>query len=284
MGTSRCCVKWARKVIGKGSKMEIRSAEGQNASDRIKIMETLVIDHQVYNYGEVFMACHRLESIPPEQTSRITSEPLVRNLLLDEKVIASTKAYPPTHPWARFQRGEAFESFFSELLEAEKALRNREPLSSDKHPFTGWLDGGPVWGFAASDFVADEEREPNDLSVVLAEEEGTIWINLGEGEETYGLELTPDQADAIGLYLHTLALVLIKEGLPSEEDVPDMSAGFDTQMETIYLNADEDKKMVEISGEDWGGEESGVQITPAQSDEISWQLRELAAMARGTEV
>ena len=263
--------------------MEIKSAEGQDTSDRIKIMETIVIDRQAYDYGKVFLVCHRLESLFPEQTSRVTIDPVVRNMLLDKKVISATETYPPAHPWARFQRGEAFESFYSELLEAEEALRNREPLNSDKHPITGWLDGGPVWGFAASDVVTDEEREPDDLSVVLAEEERTIWLNLGEGEETYGLELTPDQADAIGLYLHTLALVLVKEGVPYVEAIPDMSASFDTQMETIYLTADENKKIVDISGEEWGGDESGVQVTPAQSDEISWQLRELAAVARGIE-
>ena len=263
--------------------MEIRSAEGQQASERIKIMETLVIDHQTYDYGKVFLVCHGLESIPPEQTSRITSDPLVRTLLLDKKVISATEAYPPEHPWARFRRGEAFESFYSELLEAEQALRNREPLNSDKHPFTGWLSGGPVWGFAATDFVADEEREPDDLSVVLAEEERIIWLNIGEGEEIYSLELTPDQADVIGLHLHTMALVLVEEGSSYEEAVADMGASFDTQMETIYLTADENKKTVDISGEGWGGDESGVQITPAQSDEISWQLRELAAVARKIE-
>lgn len=260
--------------------MEIKSAEGQNASDRIKIMETLVIDHHNYDFGKVFQVCHLLESIAPEQTSRIISDPVVRHLLLDKKVISATNAYPATHLWARFLRGEKFHTFYTELLEAEKALRDCEPLSSDKHPLTGWLNGGPVWGFSASDFVADEEREPQDLSILLAEEEGMIWLNLGEGDESYGLELTPDQAESIGLHLHGVALMLIKSGLSSGKPLTDVSASFDTQMETIYLTADESNKVVDISGEDWGGEESGVHLSPAQSDEVSWQLRELAAVAR----
>lgn len=256
--------------------MEVRSAEGQDASDRIRIMKTLIIDEQAYDYGKVSQICYWLGDLHPEQTSRITTDPVVRRLLLNRKVIASTGAYPLESAWARFRRGETFEAFYRDLQEAEDALRGREPLRSDEKPLTGWLAGGPVWGIDASGFLAAEDEGPQDLAVLLGDEEGQLWLNLGDGEEAYPIELTPDQAEALGAHLHKLARALV------EGSAPDERASFDTQMETIYLSAVEDGSAVDLSGDDWGGEESGVRLTPAQADEVSWQLRETAAVSSRT--
>ena len=253
--------------------MEVRSALEQDPADRIKIMETVEIDGHTYDYGSVSSICYWLENLYPEQTTRIAKNSEVRQMLLDKDVIVSIGAYPPMHSWARFAPGKGFQAFYEALQDAEADLRRREPLKSDENPLTGWLAGGLVWGIRGAEEVTASEREPNDLAVVFDEASGRTWINLGE-DEPYSIEVLPDQAEEIGKHLYDLVSAIVGGTATGE------SAAFETELETIYLTADMEKGVVDLFGNDWGGEDSGVMMTPAQADEISWQLREFAAVAR----
>ncbi len=251
--------------------MQVRVAGlDRDASDRMQVMETLVVDGAEYNFGTIYTLCDRLEHSSPEDTTRITMDTAVRRMLLSREVATPTDAYPASHRWCRFYRGAGFDAFLEELHQAEDELQKREPLkNADANKMTGWLSGGEVWAISnpAPDTFGDGRHKV--LGVQSDEELEQFYITFdGGGEDGYVILLDREGAKEASDALVKLTQAALANAGQVEYEVA-------SDMETIRFDWDPERGTIGLSGEGWSVEDDGgVEMTASEAEELSWALLE----------
>jgi hypothetical protein len=249
--------------------MELKSTKKPNHGERTKTMEAVIVDGVEYNFGTLHMICHALDGALPNGTIRITNDPALREMLLQKQVVASTEAYPVTHSWCRFRRGQDFEKFSEELRDAEQRLEAREPLTQ-----------GESWCIDPAEDAAGERS--TCVYDVNAQDDGTLCLWMDTDDEPYSLAMLPEVAEEAGQQLHALVTAMVEGNVTEENEW----FAVKTTHEEISFDADYENQNIRLSGEGWGMTEdgewdgSGWEIPVAEAEDVSWRLRELGAHIR----